>query len=69
MRTAAPRFGPCRPLGRTGFVATRLGAGDLADRQVPIDTCVRTLVRALDAGLQGPVLVEPRTRAALKPLA
>jgi hypothetical protein len=32
-------------------VATRLGAGDLADRQVPLETCVRTLVRALDAGL------------------
>jgi aryl-alcohol dehydrogenase-like predicted oxidoreductase len=46
-----PRFPPRRPLGPTGFLATRLGAGDLADRQVPIDTCVRTLVRALDAGL------------------
>jgi len=45
------RFPPRRPLGRTGFVATRLGAGDLADRGVPIDTCVATLVRALDAGL------------------
>jgi aryl-alcohol dehydrogenase-like predicted oxidoreductase len=32
-------------------VATRLGAGDLADRSVPIDTCVATLARALDAGL------------------
>jgi aryl-alcohol dehydrogenase-like predicted oxidoreductase len=45
------RSHPRRPLGRTGFVATRLGAGDLADRQVPLETCVRTLVRALDAGL------------------
>jgi 1-deoxyxylulose-5-phosphate synthase len=45
------RFAPRRLLGRTGFVATRLGAGDLADRGVPIDTCVATLVRALDAGL------------------
>ena len=31
MSAAAPRFPPRRPLGRTGFVATRLGAGDLAD--------------------------------------
>jgi len=51
MRADMPRFHPRRPLGRTGFVATRLGAGDLADRQVPLETCVRTLVRALDAGL------------------
>src|SRR3990172_3178048 len=45
------RFAPRRPLGRTGFLATRLGGGDLADRNVPIDTCVATLTRALDAGL------------------
>ncbi len=51
MSAAAPRFPPCRKLGRTGFVATRLGAGDLADRQLPLEDCVRTLVRALDAGL------------------
>lgn len=47
----APRFAPRRPLGRTGFTATRLGIGDLADRAVPLDTCVATLRRALDAGL------------------
>jgi aryl-alcohol dehydrogenase-like predicted oxidoreductase len=47
----APRFAPRRPLGRTGFFATALGAGDLADRAVPKDTCVATLRRALDAGL------------------
>ncbi|MFN8092792.1 MAG: aldo/keto reductase [Vicinamibacteria bacterium] len=46
-----PTFAPRRPLGRTGFTATRLGAGDLADRAVPIDDCVATLARALDAGL------------------
>src|SRR5512140_3472799 len=46
-----PRFSPRRPLGKTGFVATALGAGDLADRAVPRDTCVATLRRALDAGL------------------
>ncbi len=40
-----------RPLGRTGFSATRLGIGDLADRNVPLGTCVATLRRALDAGL------------------
>ena len=44
-------FLPRRPLGRTGFVATRLGIGDLADRSVPVETCVATLTRALDAGL------------------
>src|SRR3954470_640588 len=46
-----PRFSPRRELGRTGFRATRLGIGDLADRTVPLDTCVATLRRALDAGL------------------
>jgi aryl-alcohol dehydrogenase-like predicted oxidoreductase len=47
----APRFAPRRSLGRTGFVATALGAGDLADRAVPKETSVATLRRALDAGL------------------
>ncbi len=46
-----PLFTPRRPLGRTGFVATRLGAGDLADRSVPKERCVAVLRRALDAGL------------------
>jgi 1-deoxyxylulose-5-phosphate synthase len=46
-----PRFTPRRPLGRTGFVATRLGAGDLADRSVPRERCVATLRRALDTGI------------------
>lgn len=45
------RFLPRRSLGRTGFGATRLGAGDLADRQLPLEVCVDTLRRALDAGL------------------
>lgn len=44
-------FQPRRPLGRTGFVATQLGVGDLADRKIPFDTCVATARRALDAGL------------------
>jgi len=44
-------FTPRRELGRTGFVATALGVGDLADRSVPIETCVATARRALDAGL------------------
>jgi aryl-alcohol dehydrogenase-like predicted oxidoreductase len=47
----APRFRPTRPLGRTGFRATAIGAGDLADRAVPKERCVATLRRALDAGL------------------
>ena len=45
------RFQPRRELGRTGFVATTLGSGDLADRSVPFATCVATLRRAIDAGL------------------
>ena len=40
-----------RPLGRTGFEASILGAGDLADRSVPLADCVATLRRALDYGL------------------
>jgi aryl-alcohol dehydrogenase-like predicted oxidoreductase len=44
-------FEPRRELGRTGFFATVLGAGDLADRALPLETCVATLRRALDAGL------------------
>jgi aryl-alcohol dehydrogenase-like predicted oxidoreductase len=46
-----PTFTPRRPIGRTGFVATRVGAGDLADRNVPLERCVATLRRALDAGV------------------
>src|SRR5512138_3977215 len=46
-----PRFQPRRPLGRTGFLATRLGQGDLADRSVPRERCVAVLRRALDAGV------------------
>jgi aryl-alcohol dehydrogenase-like predicted oxidoreductase len=46
-----PHFSPRRALGRTGFVATVLGIGDLADRALPVETCVATLRRALDAGL------------------
>src|SRR4030042_148810 len=46
-----PRFLPRRPLGRTRFLATALGAGDLADRAVPKERCVATLRRALDAGV------------------
>ncbi len=44
-------FTPRRDLGRTGFLATRLGIGDVADRQVPFDECVATVRRAMDAGL------------------
>ena len=46
-----PRFAPRRPLGRTGFPVTRVGAGDLADRSVPRERCVAVLQRALDAGI------------------
>lgn len=44
-------FEPRRELGRTGFRATLLGIGDLADRSVPFERCVATARRALDAGL------------------
>ncbi len=46
-----PQFRPRRELGRTGFIATILGAGDLADRSLPLEQCVATLHRAIDAGL------------------
>lgn len=49
--SALPRFEPRRALGRTGFRATRLGLGDLADRGLGLEACVATLRRALDAGL------------------
>src|SRR5882672_8583562 len=45
------RFAPRRALGRTGFVATQIGIGDLADRSLPLEQCVQTLRRALDFGL------------------
>lgn len=45
------RFAPRRELGRTGFVATRIGIGDLADRSVALESSVATLRRALDFGL------------------
>ena len=44
-------FKPVNPLGRTGFVATALGIGDLADRKVSLDECIATARRAVDAGL------------------
>ncbi len=44
-------FLPRRELGRTGFKATQLGIGDLADRKVPLDRCVAIIHRAMDAGL------------------
>jgi aryl-alcohol dehydrogenase-like predicted oxidoreductase len=44
-------FRPRRQLGRTGFVATVLGIGDLADQAVPLEQCVATARRALEAGL------------------
>jgi 1-deoxyxylulose-5-phosphate synthase len=38
-------------LGRTGFSATVLGIGDVADRSVPLEQCAATVRRALDHGL------------------
>ena len=51
MTAKAGVFAPRRELGRTGFVATVLGIGDLADRAVPLEQCVATVRRAMDAGL------------------
>src|SRR5262245_9212466 len=48
---AQPQFSPRRQLGRTGFKATVLGIGDVADRAVPLEKCVATVRRAMDAGL------------------
>jgi 1-deoxyxylulose-5-phosphate synthase len=45
------KFEPRRELGRTGFRATILGIGDIADRNVPLEQCVATARRAIDAGL------------------
>jgi aryl-alcohol dehydrogenase-like predicted oxidoreductase len=45
------RFSPRKELGKTGFRVTRLGVGDVADRAVPFETCVATVRRALDFGL------------------
>lgn len=49
--TKLPLFHPRRMLGQTDFLATAVGIGDLADRSVPIETCVATARRALDASL------------------
>ena len=49
--SSQPQFEPRRALGRTGFIATALGIGDLADRSLPLDACVATARRAIDAGL------------------
>ncbi len=40
-----------RELGSTGFKATTLGIGDIADRSVPLEKCVATIHRAMDFGL------------------
>ena len=40
-----------RPLGRTGFMASALGIGDVADRGVSLEECAATILRAVDAGL------------------
>ncbi|HYD53412.1 MAG TPA: aldo/keto reductase [Gemmatimonadaceae bacterium] len=51
MSSASSSLGPRRRLGRTGFLASRLGIGDLADRNVPLADCVATARRAIAAGL------------------
>jgi aryl-alcohol dehydrogenase-like predicted oxidoreductase len=49
--SSQPLFRPRRALGHTGFAATALGIGDLADRSLPLEACVATVRRAIDAGL------------------
>jgi 1-deoxyxylulose-5-phosphate synthase len=44
-------FSARRALGKTGFVASALGIGDLADRNLSLATLVNTARRAIDAGL------------------
>ena len=51
MATPNQRFSPRRQLGKTGFQATALGIGDIADRRIEATTHVATLHRAMDAGL------------------
>ena len=51
MLAGVPLIHPRRALGKTGFVATPLGIGDIADRKVPLEDLVLTARRALDAGL------------------
>ncbi len=46
-----PAFAPRRELGRTGFQATILGIGDIADRSIPAADLVSILHRVMDAGL------------------
>ena len=45
------RLAARRPLGNTGFLASVLGIGDVADRNVPLEQCAATIHRAVDAGL------------------
>src|ERR1035437_1027515 len=40
-----------QPLGSTGFEASIVGIGDLADRSVPLEQSVATIHRAMDFGL------------------
>src|SRR3954463_4787043 len=49
--SASDRLAQRRPLGRTRFMASPLGIGDVADRNVPIEQCAATIHRAIDAGL------------------
>lgn len=49
--TFSAHFTPRRSLGQTGFKATQLGIGDIADRRLPVEQLMATLRRAMDAGL------------------
>ncbi len=49
--TSPWHFSPRRQLGRTGFTASLLGIGDIADRQIPLADLITTVRRAFDAGL------------------
>ena len=58
-----PLFHPRRELGRTGFVATVLGIGDLADRQLPLAQLVATVREPLTLALTS-LTPLPATRTA-----
>src|SRR5919205_177012 len=48
---AEKKFGARGEPGGAGVMAAARGIGRVADRSLPVETCVATLARALDAGL------------------
>src|SRR5690242_5569913 len=44
-------FTPRRALGRTGFVATRIGIGDVADKKLGLERCADAVRAGLALGM------------------